>query len=182
MIIITYSRLVAAGARHIVGAVNRIRYGCWLLASVAALNFGCVTAPDQEALDVTLVNLAGRNATVWETEAVVTVRLQNPTPNDITVSGAVHKIYLNGTYVGQGLSSESVTVPRLSTTTQNITVHLKNFTVLRKVIGMQETRMAAYKVQSKIYGSLGGGRSRSFRAMKEGFVSLDQLLTSAEVK
>jgi len=162
--------------------VKRFRSGFWLITTVAALNSGCVTPPDPESFDVTLVNLAGGNATIWETEAVVTVRLQNATPNDITVTGARHKIYLNGTYVGQGLSSESVTVPRLGTTTQDIAVHLKNFTVVRKLIGMQETRVAAYKVQSTIYGSSVGGFSRSFRAMKEGSVSLDQLLPSTEVK
>jgi len=137
---------------------------------------GCVMAPDADAFDVTVVTLAGGNATLWETEAVVTLRLQNASPNDITVSGAAHKLYLNGTYVGQGLANETVTVPRLGTVNQNVTVHLKNFTVLRKLIGMQQARTAAYKVQSTIYGSPGGGTPRSFRAMKEGSVNLDEFL------
>ncbi len=137
---------------------------------------GCVTAPDPEAFDVTVVNLAGGNATLWETEAVVTVRLQNATPNDITVTGAAHKLYFNGTYVGQALANDVVTVPRLGTTTQNITVHLKNFTVVRKLIGVSETRTATYRVQSTIYGSPGGGTLHRFRATKEGSINLDQLL------
>ena len=158
--------------------MKRIKRG-WLPLTVAIALGGCVAAPDPEAFDVNVVNLAGGNATLWETEAVVTVRLQNATPNDITVSGAAHKLYLNGTYVGQGLSSETVVVPRLGTTTQNVTVHLKNFTVLRKVLGMQEARTASYRVMSTIYGAPGGGTPRSFRAMKEGSVSLDQFLPPA---
>ncbi len=160
--------------------MKRLTHGCLSLATAAVLVSGCVTPPDPESFDVSLVTLAGGNATLWETEAVVTVRLQNATPNDISITGAAHKLYLNGTYVGQGLSSEAVTVPRLGTTTQNITVHLKNFTVVRKLIGMQETRVAAYKVESRIYGAVAGGGSRSFRAMKEGSVNLDSFLHPAD--
>lgn len=156
--------------------MKRLRYGCLSVATAVALLSGCVTPPDADSFDVSLVTLAGGNATLWETEAVVTVRLQNATPNDLTVTGAAHKLYLNGTYVGQGLSSEVITVPRLGTITQNITVHLKNFTVVRKVIGMQESRVAAYKVESRIYGAAAGGINRSFRARKEGSISLDAIL------
>jgi LEA14-like dessication related protein len=152
----------------------------WASLVAAGLLAGCVTTPDPEGFDVSLVNLAGGNATLWETEAVVTVRLQNATPNDIRITGAAHKLYLNRTYVGQGLSSEEVTVPRLGTTTQNITVHLKNFTVVRKLIGVQETRSASYKVQSTIYGNIAGGTPQRFRAVKEGSVNLDQFLPAPQ--
>ena len=160
------------------GRIPSVKYCRLPWMSSLALTFlaGCVTAPDQDAFDVSVVNLAGGNATLWETEAIVTVRLQNATPNEITVTGAAHKLYLNGTYVGQGLANEVVTVPRLGTTTQNITVHLKNFTVVRKLMGVQETRTASYKVQSTIYGSPGGGTPQSFRAIKEGSINLDQIL------
>lgn len=175
LIIAADRQLVGIGAGGNVGAVKRLCVGVLTL-MVAGWVPACVTAPDPEAFEVTVVNLAGGNATVWETEAVVTVRLQNATPNDITITGAAHKLYLNGTYVGQGLANETITVPRLSSTTQNVTVHLKNFTVVRKLIGMQETRVAAYKVRSTIYGAPGGGTPRSFRAVKEGSVNLDPLL------
>ena len=175
MIIATDPLLVGMGTGGNVAAVKRLRVGVLTL-TAAGLIPACITAPDPEAFDVTVVNLAGGNATVWETEAVVTVRLQNASPHDITITGAAHKLYLNGTYVGQGLANETVTVPRLSSTTQNVTVHLKNFTVVRKLIGMQETRVAAYKVRSTIYGAPGGGTPRSFRAAKEGSVDLDQIL------
>lgn len=169
------TRLVGGEVDGNLASVKKLRLG-FLTFMVAGMIPACVTSMDPDAFDVTVVNLAGGNATLFETEAVVTVRLQNATPNDITITGAAHKLYLNGTYVGQGLVNETVNVPRLGSTTQNVTVHLKNFTVLRKLVGMQETRVAAYKVQSTIYGAPGGGTPRSFRAAKEGSVSLDQIL------
>ncbi len=144
---------------------------------VVLLLTSCATAPDQGAFDVSVVNVTSGEATLWETRLEFVVRLQNATPNSVTLEGAAHKIYLNGTYIGQGLSNERVEVPRLGTTTQTVAVLLKNLTLMRKLIefGHSQNQTVTYRVDSTLYTSGGGMFARKFRAMKEGGLDLRSL-------
>lgn len=47
--------------------------------------------------------------------ATFTLRLSNESPQPVLLEGEVHKIYLNGLYLGKRLSDQKVEVPRLST-------------------------------------------------------------------
>ena len=146
---------------------------CSVVFVFALLGSGCTSVPSPETFDVSVVNLTTGDATIWETTLVFSVRLQNATPEPILVAGGAHKIYLNGTYVGQGLSNELVEVPRLGTSTQSITVHMKNFTLLRKLLELQQNPTASYRVESTIYS--GGVMGRRYRAQKEGSIDLRNL-------
>jgi LEA14-like dessication related protein len=134
---------------------------------------GCSTAPETEDFDVTLVNLntvpAGGGG-IGEAAVVFTVRLQNATPQAVTLTGAAHKLYLNGVYVGQGLSNERVEVPRLGTTTADLTVHLSTFRLARAFYGVYRSQQADYRIVSTLYGD----RS-NFRTRKEGSIDLHGL-------
>ena len=57
-------------------------------------------------------------------------------PDAMAVDGGVHKIYLNGVYVGSGESNESNEsneIARLSDATQTVTVHLRNLSMARLI-------------------------------------------------
>lgn len=133
------------------------------------LSSGCVTRPETEDFDVTLVNIAseGNSGGLGEAALRFTLRLQNATPEPVTLTGAAHKIYLNGVYVGQALSNERVEVPRLGTTTGEVTVHLSTFRLTRAFYGMYREQKASYRVISTLYGT----RS-TLRTRKEGSVDL----------
>lgn len=45
----------------------------------------------------------------------------------MVLDGGAHTIHLDGVYLGQGLGNERVEVPRLATTTQQVTVDLDEF-------------------------------------------------------
>lgn len=122
----------------------------------------CATFARREGLQVSLVNLVPGESTVLETAMHFTIRIQNELPKPVVVNGAVHKIYLNGTYVGEGLSNERVEVPRLSTVTQHVTVHLRNVTMLTKLRGIIEAQAVHYKMTSLLYTE-GQGRYRAAR-------------------
>lgn len=133
---------------------------------------GCRVAPDTGDFDVTLVNVRseGAAAGVGEATLVFTLRLQNATPEPVTLTGSAHKIYLNDVYVGQALDGSRVEVPRLGTTTQDVTVHLSTFKLARAFYGVYRDQRASYRVQSTLYGA----RS-NFRTRKEGSVDLHGL-------
>lgn len=127
--------------------------GCLGLAS-------CSTLRPAEGLKVSLVNVRLGGATVWETTAIFTIRVQNELPEALTLSGGVHKFYINGNYVGEGLSSESVSVPRLSSVTQDVTVHLRNLSVALKVKPILEQKRFSYRMGSLLYREAGGSQAR----------------------
>ncbi len=134
---------------------------------------GCSTTRDNEDFDVTLVNLSSDNGGgggIGEAELAFTIRLQNATPQAIVLVGGAHKIYLNGIYLGQGLSNERVEVPRLGTTTANLSVHLSTFKLARALYGVYRSQKADYRIVSTVYGE-----HRAFRTRKEGTIDLHGL-------
>ena len=122
----------------------------------------CSTFARREGVQVSLVNLALGESTVWETAVHFTTRIQNELPEPVVLNGAVHKIYLNGTYVGEGLSNERLEIPRLSTATQNITVHLRTVAMLTKLRGIIDAQAVDYKMTSLLYTE-SQGRYRAVR-------------------
>jgi LEA14-like dessication related protein len=82
---------------------------------------------------VGLVNVRFTQATAFETTAAFTLRLSNETPEPLQLDGGVHKIYLNGLYVGEGLSGDTLDLPRLGTATQDVTVHLSNLRMVTRI-------------------------------------------------
>ena len=145
---------------------------------IAMLSAGCATPQDEGDFDVTLVRVDSAKGSEGEFQFVFTLRLQNASPEAIALDGAAHKIYLNGVYVGQGLSNERVDVPRLATTTQQVTVNLSTFRLARAAYRIYDTHKADYRVESTLYAVKGIG-TRRIRARKEGVVDLDELIPPA---
>jgi LEA14-like dessication related protein len=142
---------------------------------LALLLAGCATTQDDGDFDVTLVHVNSARGTEAEFQFVFTLRLQNASPDAVTLDGGAHKLYLNGVYVGQGLNNERVEVPRLATTTQQVTVNLSAFRLARAAYRIYNTHKADYRVDSTLYAVKGGG-TRRIRAHKDGTVDLDDFV------
>lgn len=147
--------------------------------SLACLLTGCATVQDDGDFDVTLVTVQSVHGSEGEVQLAFTLRLQNASPSPVTIDGAAHKIFLNGVYIGQGLTSERVDVPRLATTTQQVTVNLSTFKLARAFYGVYRTQKADYRVESTLY-AVEGGHTRRRHARKEGAVDLNELAPPAE--
>ncbi len=141
------------------------------LLTLTLLLCSCATFARREGLQVSLVNMVFGESTVWETTMTFVVRLQNEQPEDLVVDGAVHKIYLNDAYVGEGLSNERVVVPRLSTATQNVTMHLRNVSMLTRVRRMIDAQAVDYRMTSLLYTEK-QGRYRAERTARLDFRDL----------
>lgn len=149
------------------------------LALIALIATGCTTLREPDALDVGIVDVVSGDATFWETSLVFSIRLQNASPEPLVLEGSSHKIYFNGSYVGQGLSSERVEIPRLGTATQQITVRARNLVMLKKLVEMSESSQPSvqYRVRSTFFG---GGRFGGRRVTtREGSLDLGKLASRA---
>ena len=101
---------------------------------------------------VSLVSVHFKDATALETTTVFTIRLSNDSPEARQFSGSAHKIYLNGLYVGKGLSDAVIDVPRLGTVTQDLTVHLSNLALATRLKSVIEAKRFDYRIRSTFYG------------------------------
>lgn len=143
-----------------------------LLACYTAFLAACATLEPAPALEVTLINLGLGEATVLETTLLCTIRIQNPTPEPLKLEGAVHKLYLNGAYIGQGTVSEAIEIPRLSSGTQIAHVFLSNLSLIHRLRPIVESQKVDYQLQSVFY-SRDGERSRRLRTESSGGLSLN---------
>lgn len=110
---------------------------------------------------VSLVTVKFQKVTPLETTASFTIRLSNDAPEARQFTGSAHRIYLNGLYVGKGLSDAKIEVPRLGTVTQDITVHLSNLALATRIKSIIEAERFDYRIQSKFYGNGWGSHMSS---------------------
>jgi LEA14-like dessication related protein len=136
--------------------INRI---LCLLACAPLLLFSGCTAKD--GVTVNIVNVRLTDVTPLETTATFTLRFSNEKPEPVRITGGVHKIYLNGLYVGKGLSSDALEIPRLTTSTQAVVVHLNNIALATRVKPMIESKSFDYRMQSTLYGKSWASRMKS---------------------
>ena len=120
-----------------------------VFACVLLLNCGCTT---RSTVSVDIVSVRITDMTAFETTATFVLRFSNESPQPVELTGGAHKIYINNLYVGKGLSSEPLTVPRLGTATQNVTVHLNNVALATRLKPIIESQSFDYRIQSVLYG------------------------------
>ena len=119
---------------------------------VAAAIFLCGCSGGSPGPSVSLINLRFEDATALETTATFTLRLSNESSQPMPLEGEVHKIYLNGMYLGKGLSDEKVEVPRLGTVTHEVKVHLSNLALATRIKSILDTRTIEYRIVSVFPG------------------------------
>jgi LEA14-like dessication related protein len=120
---------------------------------------GCGSSTPGPSVD--LVSVRFEDATALETTATFTLRLSNENPAPVQINGAVHKIYVNGLYLGKGLSDQTVEVPRLGTITNDVTVYINNLKLATRFKSIIETKAFEYRIASVFHGSSRFGRTRS---------------------
>ncbi len=151
------------------------RFTALLALATGLLLSGCATAPDHELLDVKLVNLRFTQSRVLETDAVFTIRIENESSETLRITGGMHKFYIEGALIGKGMSGETIEVPRLSSVTQEITVHLSNITMARKVMPVIENQKVHSKADSLLYCEA-GGREHRIRVSHEGTLDVHEFI------
>lgn len=142
---------------------------------------GCAGLQSRDGLEISLVNARLSTPTVWETTAHFTVRVINERPEPLVLDGSVHRIHLNGAYIGEGVTNERLEVPRLSSATQEITVYLRNVRMATRLRSIVDSQAVDYRVDSTLYLA-GDGRSRRCRVAQEGRLALADFQPAPESK
>lgn len=125
----------------------------WLKLLPLALGFlllgGCATDLRISGVSISIVNLRPINATVFETQAALTLRYTNESVVPIAVSSASHKVYLNGSYIGKSVNSDPVGMPSMNTVTQTVTLMVENLALLQQIQAMRGgSSVVTYRIES----------------------------------
>ena len=134
-----------------------------LLAGLLLLVAGCVSTEPMLAPEASVSDLRFENLSLFETTAIVTVRVTNENPFPLVCDGAVYKLALNGRNVGKGLTGEALELPRLGTVTCQVPVHIGNLRLLLQGLDALEGNEIRYELKSTLYvaGKLGRRRLKS---------------------
>ena len=124
---------------------------------------GCVSTEPVVPPEASVSDLRFENLSLFETTAMVTVRLTNENPFPLVCDGAVYKLALNGRNVGKGLTGERLELPRLASVTCQVPVHIGNLGLLLKGRDLFESNEIRYELKSTLYlaGELGRRRLKS---------------------
>jgi len=136
---------------------------------------GCARAPDEPVLEVGLANLRFTQLTVFETTAVLDIRLDNLSPGEIRVTGGSHRVTVNGIKLGRGLTGETLPVPRLASAVQPVEFHLKNLSMARSIHDLSRSRWVDYELESIVYVARPGGGDRTIRVRRTGQLDLQAM-------
>lgn len=136
---------------------------------------GCAS---QSPVSVGIVNVRLTDVTAFETTTTFTLRFSNESHEPVELTGGVHKIYLNGFYIGKGLSSETIAVPRLETAKQDVTVHLSNIAMITRIKPIIESESFGYRIESLLYGK---SRMDRMRTVSEGRLDMKDFTPTPEI-
>ncbi len=156
-------------------SINRRLTRGWLallaLGMLGAAGCRSLEAPAPPA--VSMVGLRFTNINLFETDVVFTVRLENESTEPVILTGAVYTIVLNSWKVGTGLSDRRTEIPRLSSVTQEIPVHVSNLPLLLRALNMVGNDAIRYEVRTKLF-VLGCWGSRPIHVDTKGDFRLDR--------
>lgn len=146
------------------------------LGLLCLLPAGCAGFGGEPPVEILLSDIrSGTGGGLGDAPLDFIIRIENTSPEPLTVDGGSYKIYLNDTYIGQGLSNTQVTLPRLGSQTITATVHISTFRLMGSLYSIFKSHQVSYRLQGTVYASRNGGSSHSYKATREGTVNLDEL-------
>lgn len=143
-----------------------------LALALAFASGGCATVPEEPFLEAGLANLRFTDVKVFETVALLDIRLDNISPEAVEVTGASHRVSVNGVKLGRGQTGESLAVPRLGSAMQVVEFHLRNYSMARTIHDLGRHRSLDYELESTLYVRQSNGRDRAVRLKRSGRLDL----------
>jgi LEA14-like dessication related protein len=124
---------------------------CLLAFTALCLLFGGCSARRPEGVSESLVSFRPTEASLLETRGVLTVRYTSENISPLGYSGSKHKLYLNGTYVGNAVSDKAFGIPPLTSVTQEITVQLENTALVQQLLTLGDHQTVSYRLESVLF-------------------------------
>jgi len=122
---------------------------------------GCATAPRPDVIVIDVEPLEGGTL---EQRVRVDLRVQNPSPQPISVAGMSLRLLVNGEPLARGVSDQHFSVPPLGEATTSIVTSTTLFDLMRQIRGAQKRSDFVYRLEGKLFLDNPPGRSLSFES------------------
>ncbi|MCW5558818.1 MAG: LEA type 2 family protein [Verrucomicrobiae bacterium] len=149
----------------------------WFLAALIApiAAGGCASLYGDPPLEIMLSDVAtGQGGGVGDAPLQFVIRLENSSPEALTVDGGSYRIRLNGSDVGQGLSNETLQLDRLSSATVTVPVHVSTVRLAGSLFRILNSNQVTYQLNATLYVRH-GERSRKYRVSRAGTVNFAEV-------
>ena len=94
---------------------------------------GCLSPPKVGEITVTIVDFTAPAHALSQPRAVLTLRFINENFIPVALSGSKHKLYLNGTFVGEIVNTEAVGIAPSNIKTHDVTIFFENLALVRQL-------------------------------------------------
>lgn len=143
----------------------------WLLLFVLMALPGCATPDNVQPPSIDLANLRLGSAGLLSQELELDIRIGNPNDFSIPLSGLAFTLEVNGLPFAEGLSNNSVTVPRLGYANTQVTGNTNTLSLLRQLMTLGNSDRIDYRLFGTAYvGRLGQNDGMPFE--RKGSLSL----------
>ncbi|MCI0401584.1 MAG: LEA type 2 family protein [Gammaproteobacteria bacterium] len=125
------------------------RFICYLFASLVF--GGCALIPSTlEPPRLTLTNIELQDATLFEQQYRLTLRVQNPNDYDLDIKGMRFDLEINGEEFASGVSNEAINVPGYGEAMTSVAVTSTLASILRQFQELSQSEALAYRFKGKI--------------------------------
>jgi len=156
------------------GLERAVALGVALAMLVAA---GCSSTASLEPLGVNLVDLEVGEITLFEATLIARVRITNPNPDPIEISGGSLKLLLDGKKTGTALASQGFAVAGFDSTVVDMAVNVNTAAAITRIPAILEKDSISYGVSGAFYSDGPFGRVRH-AVERSGTLDLNDLRTS----
>lgn len=127
--------------------------GFWpLLLMLAFFAAGCAPGSQaREPLEVVLVDVVPQRLTLFEQQFRVDVRIRNPNNVPLAITGLKFDLDLNGVRLLQGLSNQSVEVPRLGEAVVSSLASTTTLSLIQQAISLNPDKPFDYKMAGTLF-------------------------------
>ena len=124
---------------------------------------GCASVEHAQPPTIQLSNLRLGTPGLLSQELLLEIRIGNPNDFALPVNGLTFQLDVNGQRFADGLSNDSVTVPRLGYATMSVTGSADTLAIVRQVLSLGNRERMTYRLHGTAYvGHLGRNTPLSY--------------------
>ena len=122
-----------------------------ILLAFTCLLTACASVGDVTPPTIQLANMRLVSAGLLSQELMLQIRIGNPNDFDIPLNGLSFTLDVNGESFADGLSNETVTVPRLGYATMSVSGSTSTLNLFRQLMALGTSDRIAYRLHGQAY-------------------------------
>ena len=113
---------------------------------------GCASVLfDTESPEVLVTNITPLEATLFEQQLKVDIRVRNPNPFELNVTGLDFTLNLNGKRLARGVANHAVTIPRLGDASLSVNTTTSTLDVMRQLLSLHNQQDMKYQITGVLH-------------------------------